>query len=154
MSLLLVAAATFMTSAWPVDGEATFDCTLERDVITHRANGDWQVTSGGTPRNTVRFRDARLTFRADGKVMIDLPEDAFNLSGEFDTSTSEGVVNWSASSPGYCGVLDSQCLATAAFYLDDDGQSVLSIYVPAFARKDGRKSFASIQYLYACARAS
>jgi hypothetical protein len=155
MSILLMAATMMGTAAWPVDHEVAFDCVLENDVITHRANGEWQVTGGGAPRNSFHYKDTRLTLRTDGKVSIDLPGQALHLSGEYGaTATSDGIISWAASAPGYCGVLDAQCLATGAFYSDNPSQGVLSIYVPNFANKDGRRSFASIQFLYTCKRAS
>ena len=148
---LLIAAAALLAAAWPVDREQTFDCTLETDIITHRANGEWQVSGGGKPKKPVRYQTTRLAIRADRKVFIDLPEQAFHLSGEFSAvSTSEGIISWKAASPGQCGILDAECLATASFYQGEHDHAVLSIYVPTFAKKDGHPSFASGQFLYTC----
>jgi hypothetical protein len=148
---VIAAAAAAVAAAWPVNSVQAFNCTLERDIITNHVEGEWKVATGGTPRNSFRYKETKLTLFPDHRISIDLPEESLHLSGEFKAiSTADGIVSWTASSPGYCGVLDAQCVPSGAFYIDDAKRNVLSIYVPLFAKKDGRKSFASVQYLYTC----
>ena len=150
LALLAAGAATSVPAP-----EGSYACTAQGMLVSFRNGDAWKASDKFEVRNAYRYQEAKLTFLPGNRIAVDMPADVLNMSGEFYLlATKEGVTNWTAGAPGYCGVVDAECIPTGAFVANEDGSGNLLFSTQVIVSGAAAKQVGNFEISYKCERAS